>query len=107
MRGLFWSALTCQRFGRLRPVAAWRGVSLTQKRRQAAANQSGDRSPHSKNTGLFGGEFLQVFRRAAAQVEPVRKKLWSLQPYSKPLRNLLRLFFLALIQNLAACPQQR
>ncbi len=44
-----WSALTCQRFGRSRLVATTFYLRLSQRmRRQDAADQSGDRSPHSK-----------------------------------------------------------
>lgn len=48
----FWSALTCQRFGSLRPVAAGDEVAFNRRlRRQVADYQSGDRSPHSKKSG--------------------------------------------------------
>jgi len=47
-RKLF-SAVTCHRFGRLRPVAAFGGFEYLRKRQQAAAGQSADRSAHSKS----------------------------------------------------------
>jgi len=50
-----WSALTCQRFGRSRPVAATVALSQSKLRRQAASDQSGDRSPHSKELDLRKG----------------------------------------------------
>jgi hypothetical protein len=45
-----WSALTCQRFVRSRPVANQRALRGPEDatRRRAAVGQSGDRSPHSK-----------------------------------------------------------
>jgi hypothetical protein len=47
----FWSALTCQRFGRSRPVAADGSFEFTDSAgRQAALDQSADRSAHSKKT---------------------------------------------------------
>ena len=49
----FWSALTCQRFV---PVATCRGQGFLESsqvvRRQAVAEQSGDRSTHSKELPL-------------------------------------------------------
>ena len=48
-----WSALTCQRFGRLRPVATTVWLSLFKHRRQAASDQSADRSAHSKKLPLL------------------------------------------------------
>jgi len=49
LRVALWSAVTCHRFGRSRPVATMVRLSLLQGlRRQAAEGQSGDRSPHSK-----------------------------------------------------------
>jgi hypothetical protein len=52
------SILECadlQRFGRLRLVAAIRALNTLLTRRQAAAGQSGDRSPHSKFFGPLAG----------------------------------------------------
>ncbi len=40
---LFWSALTCQRFGRSRPVAICRGHTDV-----AQVNRCGDKSPRAK-----------------------------------------------------------
>src|SRR5438128_12431569 len=48
-----WSALTCQRFGRLRPVATTVWLSLFKHRRQAASDQGADRSAHSKKLPLL------------------------------------------------------
>ncbi len=49
-----WSALTCQRFVWRRPVAA--GETLIKSRRQAATDQSGDRSPHSEGVVAYINE---------------------------------------------------
>src|SRR5688500_15646092 len=57
----FWSALTCQRFGRSRPVAATVSLSLSNPRRQAASVQSADRSAHSKKLpASLDQSFLQL-----------------------------------------------
>src|SRR5438309_5164501 len=57
-----WSALTCQRFGRLRPVATTVWLSLFKHRRQAASDQSADRSAHSKKLPLSCSELSEVCR---------------------------------------------
>src|SRR2546426_10601903 len=48
-----WSALTCQRFGWLRPVATTVWLRLFKHRRQAASDQSADRPAHSKKLPLL------------------------------------------------------
>ena len=50
---LIWSALTRQRFGMRRLVAAKLATAPSIWPRQVAALESGDKSPHSKNLLLF------------------------------------------------------
>jgi len=54
-----WSAVTCHRFGITRPVAASAGYVPADHRRQAASDQSGDRSPHSKEFAGLDQSFLK------------------------------------------------
>jgi len=52
MKIRFWSAVTCHRFFRLRPVAAFVNELSAQKRGvKPPRSESGDRSPHSKGLG--------------------------------------------------------
>jgi hypothetical protein len=60
-----WSALTCQRFGRSRIVATMLVGLLQRVRRQAATDQSGDRSPHSKGLTTLS-EVPEVCRTSKA-----------------------------------------
>src|SRR6185437_2588787 len=51
----FWSAVTCHRFSRSRPVATSCHAKFPQALgRQTAQDQSGDRSPHSKKVRKGG-----------------------------------------------------
>ncbi|MDQ6651474.1 MAG: hypothetical protein M3Y84_01885 [Acidobacteriota bacterium] len=64
-----WSALTCQRFGRSRLVAAMVELRLRTHRRQAASDQSGDLSPHSKELPLYP-VLRQAAQRSTGMNEP-------------------------------------
>src|SRR2546421_8827685 len=65
-----WSALTCQRFGRLRPVATRVWLSLFKHRRLAASDQSADRSAHSKKLPLL---LVQSFLKRVARLLVARR----------------------------------
>src|SRR5437016_5718392 len=75
-----WSALTCQRFGRLRPVATTVWLSLFKHRRQAASDQSADRSAHSKKLPLSCSELSEV-RDAPRSSHPERVKSEPSNPF--------------------------